>query len=90
MLQLVPGSLAQSTRVACTMAWVEFLGSEARRRTSIESRQEDVIEFILSLIEKGLTKVTIAGKLADIAFMGKLFWGYAQSAGELGSRMLEG
>ena len=92
-LRLVMGSLAASTRRAYTQAWQEFLDSGARRRSIEEGlwqRTEDVVQFILSLIDRRQSRVTITGKLAGIAFMGKLFWGYPPSAGEIGRRMLEG
>ena len=41
-------------------------------------------------MERKQSKVTIAGKLAGIAFVGKLVWGYTPTAGEMGRRMLEG
>ncbi|XP_078502881.1 integrase/recombinase xerD homolog [Lissotriton helveticus] len=89
-LQLVVGSLAVSTRTAYELAWKEFLESGAGWRAPGWRRSEDVVQFILHLIDRGLTRVTIAGKLAGIAFMGKLLWGYSPSAGEVGKRMLEG
>ncbi|XP_078515088.1 uncharacterized protein LOC144773887 [Lissotriton helveticus] len=81
-LQLVVGSLAVSTRTAYELAWKEFLESGAGWRAPGWRRSEDVVQFILHLIDRGLTRVTIAGKLAGIAFMGKLLWGYSPSAGE--------
>ncbi|XP_069092659.1 integrase/recombinase xerD homolog [Pleurodeles waltl] len=90
MLQLVMNSLAKSTRKAYARAWEEFLGSRARRRVRQEEVVEDVVQFIMGLIEKGQTRVTIAGKLAALGFMGKLLWGYLPSAGELGQKILNG
>ncbi|KAJ1150873.1 hypothetical protein NDU88_003660 [Pleurodeles waltl] len=68
----------------------EFLESGARRRRRVQDRIEDVITYMLDMIDKRLSKVSMAGKLAGIAFMGKLLWGYAPSAGEFGQRLLEG
>lgn len=90
MLQLVVGSLSDSTKAAYSLAWEELLASGAQWRQEAWRRVEDVVQFIMDLIEKGLTRVTIAGKLAGIAFWGKLLWGYQPSAGELGRRILEG
>lgn len=53
-------------------------------------REEHVVQFILAMIDRGLSRVTIAGKLSAIAFMGKLWWGYVPFAGELGTSILEG
>ena len=41
-------------------------------------------------MDRKQSRVTIMGKLAGIAFMGKLLWGYSPSAGEVGRCMLEG
>ena len=92
-LALVIGSLAASTRKAYAQAWQEFTDSGAVKREVEEGlwrRSEDVIQFILKLIEKGQSRVTIAGKLAAIAFVGKLIWGYAPTAGEMSRRLMEG
>ena len=92
-LRLVMGSLAVSTRRAYAQVLQEFLESGARRRSVEEGlwqRTEDVVQFILGLIDRRQSRVTITGKLAGIAFVGKLLWGYAPSAGEVGRRMLEG
>ncbi|XP_069057794.1 integrase/recombinase xerD homolog [Pleurodeles waltl] len=83
-------SLAPSTRRAYAKAWEEFLGSGARRRARQEEVVEDVIQFIMDLIGKGQSRVTISGKLSAIGFVGKLLWGYPPSAGELGTRVLKG
>lgn len=40
--------------------------------------------------DRGLVNFTVAAKLAGIALMDKLWWGYAPSAGELGKCMLKG
>ena len=65
------------------------MDSPARRRGIEEgawSKAEDVIQFMLGRMERGLSRVTKAGKLAGIAFVGKLVWGYTSTAGEMGKR----
>ncbi|XP_069092652.1 integrase/recombinase xerD homolog [Pleurodeles waltl] len=83
-------SLVPSTRQAYAKAWEEFLGSGARRRERQEEVVEDVIQFIMDLIGKGQSRVTISGKLSALGFMGKLVWGYPPSAGKLRMRILQG
>ena len=92
LLRLVVGSLAHSTRWAYAQAWLEVLESGAQQRGTDEDwkKTKDAVEFILSLSEWGLSGVTIAGKLAGVALVGKMLWGYAPGAGELGRRLLEG
>ncbi|KAJ1131464.1 hypothetical protein NDU88_009801 [Pleurodeles waltl] len=65
-------------------AWKAFEQSGACRRQEQWDKVEDVVQFILGLIQKGQSRVTNSGKLAGIAFMGKLLWGYAPTAGDLG------
>ena len=51
------------------------LGQERRLddAAGLSSHREDVINFLLGEIEKGLSSVSIAGMLAGISFYGKLF-----------------
>ncbi|XP_078503203.1 uncharacterized protein LOC144761851 [Lissotriton helveticus] len=89
-VRLVRSSVAVSTWKSDEQAWLEFLRFGAVRQRDKWRREEQVVQFMLGLMDRGLARVTIAGKLAGVAFMGKLWWGYAPSAGELGGRLLEG
>ena len=75
--QLVVGSLAASKQRSYAQSWQEFVQSGAKRRGNDElwRRTEDVVQFLLDLMDRGFSRVTIAGKLAGIAFMGKLCGG---------------
>ena len=76
-------SLALSKRQAYAQAWAEFL-EDGRQRS------EDGVQFIINIIDKGWSRVTNPGKLVGITFGGKLVWGYAPTAGDLGKWILEG
>ncbi|KAJ1164987.1 hypothetical protein NDU88_005417 [Pleurodeles waltl] len=70
MLRLVMDSLAPSTRRTYMSAWREFVRSGAWRRVGRADRVEDVVRFIMSLIARGQSRVTIADKLVALGLMG--------------------
>ncbi|KAJ1130104.1 hypothetical protein NDU88_008460 [Pleurodeles waltl] len=71
-------------------AWREFIQSGACHREDKRDRFEDVVHFIMELVERRQSRITISGTLAGIAFIGKLLWAYSPSAGELGQCILDG
>ncbi|KAJ1159912.1 hypothetical protein NDU88_000416 [Pleurodeles waltl] len=85
-MQLVMGSLSESTRKAYGLVWDELVQSGDVRCTC----RNDVVHFIMCPIDRGLSALTIAGKLSGVAFYGKLLWGYKTTLGELGIQILEG
>ncbi|KAJ1087866.1 hypothetical protein NDU88_001028 [Pleurodeles waltl] len=76
MFRLVLNSLAPSTQQAYVRAWQEFRKSGERWRPDEKGRVEDVVHFIMAMLERRQSRITIVGKLAGIAFWGKFFWGY--------------
>ena len=91
-LQLVGGSLVQSTSRTYWQAWKDFLESVALKRSFQDAwlRCDDVVHFIMDMTDKGWLSVTVVGKLPGIVFVSKLLWSYSPAARELWKRLLEG
>ncbi|KAJ1123142.1 hypothetical protein NDU88_001615 [Pleurodeles waltl] len=65
MLELVQRSIAPSTRKSYGQAWLEFLEAGAVEVVGgddvVIRRRDMAVRFIMHLIDKGLSAVTIAG-----------------------------
>ncbi|KAJ1172018.1 hypothetical protein NDU88_003874 [Pleurodeles waltl] len=66
MLRLLLNSLAPSTQQAYVRAWREFTRSGACRRDDEGDRLEDVVRFIMELVESRQSRITISRKVSEL------------------------